>query len=118
MASFKESGAVEYSSDVLIALQYGGMDWKEGETDKDRNKRIRDLMKEVIEHGKAGKPQSIQVKVLKNRNGSKGDTFIDFYPMFNYFTEQGKSGVGLTPAADSDNWTTISGTEQEELPFN
>lgn len=118
MASFKESGAVEYSSDVLIALQYGGMDWKEGETDKDRNKRIRDLMKEVIEHGKAGKPQSIQVKVLKNRNGSKGDTFIDFYPMFNYFTEQGKSGVGLNPAADSDNWTTISGTEQEELPFN
>ena len=26
-------------------------------------------------------------KILKNRNGSKGDTVIEFYPMFNYFTE-------------------------------
>ena len=86
MASFKESGAIEYSSDVLIGLQYEGMDYQEGEADKARDKRIRKLMKQAVEDGKAGKPQKIQVKVLKHRNGSKGDAYLDFYPMFNYFT--------------------------------
>ena len=86
MASFKESGAIEYSSDVLIGLQYEGMDYQEGEADKARDKRIRELMKQAVEDGKAGKPQKIQVKVLKHRNGSKGDAYLDFYPMFNYFT--------------------------------
>nr|CRY94007.1 hypothetical protein [uncultured prokaryote] len=85
MASFKESGAIEYSSDCLIGLQYEGMDYQEGEADKAREKRIRELMKQAIEDGKAGKPQRIQVKVLKHRNGSKGDAYLDFYPMFNYF---------------------------------
>ena len=86
MAAFKESGAIEYSSDVLIGLQYEGMDYQEGEADKAREKRIRELMKQAVEDGKAGKPQKIQVKVLKHRNGSKGDAYLDFYPMFNYFT--------------------------------
>lgn len=88
MASFKESGAIEYSSDCLIGLQYDGMDYQEGEADKAREKRIRELMKQAVEDGKAGKPQRIQVKVLKHRNGSKGDAYLDFYPMFNYFTTQ------------------------------
>ena len=34
------------------------------------------------------KAQRIQVKVLKNRNGSKGEVFLDFYPMFNYFSDK------------------------------
>ena len=77
---------IEYSSDVLIGLQYEGMDYQEGEADKAREKRIRELMKEAVDAGKAGKPQRIQVKILKHRNGSKGDAYLDFYPMFNYFT--------------------------------
>ena len=96
MASFKESGAIEYSSDVLIGLQYEGMDYQEGEADKAREKRIRELMKQAVEDGKNGKPQKIQVKVLKNRNGSKGDALLDFYPMFNYFT------ATKTPTADGN----------------
>jgi replicative DNA helicase len=87
MASFKESGAVEYSSDVLLALQYEGMDWKEGESEKDRNARVRTLMSDVTAKGKRGEAQKIQVKVLKNRNGSKGDCCLDFIPMFNCFME-------------------------------
>lgn len=88
LASFKESGAIEYSSDVLIGLQYEGMDYQEGEAETARNKRLRGLMKQVIEDGKAGRPQKIQVKILKNRNGSKGEALLDFYPMFNYFTDK------------------------------
>lgn len=98
LASFKESGAIEYSSDVLIGLQYEGMDYQEGEAEKARDKRIRELMKDNIEKGKSGNAQKIQVKILKNRNGSKGDALLDFYPMFNYFTQR-KAG------ADNGGWS-------------
>jgi replicative DNA helicase len=104
LASFKESGAIEYSSDVLIGLQYEGMDYQEDETDKAREKRIRELMKQTVEDGKHGKAQSIQVKILKNRNGSKGDTLLDFYPMFNYFTAK-KLTAGATSGGNSDSWS-------------
>jgi len=88
LASFKESGAIEYSSDVLIGLQYEGMDYKEGEADKAREKRIRELMKTAQAAAKDGKAQSLEIKILKNRNGSKGSSKIYYYPMFNYFTER------------------------------
>lgn len=113
MASFKESGAVEYSSDVLLALQYEGMDWQEGESETNRNKRVRGLMNSAIAKGKKGQAQSIQVKVLKNRNGSKGDTVIDFYPMFNYFVEKGKAGAALKGNEADDEWQTVSRTGTE-----
>jgi replicative DNA helicase len=117
MAAFKESGAVEYSSDVLIALQYEGMDYQPKEKDGDRQKRIRELLEQQIAIGKSGKAQSIQVKILKNRNGSKGDTVIDFYPMFNLFSEKGKSGIAqATGGEDAGDWTRIDGTE-EDIPF-
>lgn len=114
MASFKESGAIEFSADVLIGLQYEGMDWQEGENEKDRNKRIRELLNHVIALGKQGKAQSIQVKVLKNRNGSKGDAAIDFFPMFNYFTDKGKSGA--TAADIESSWQPLE--EDQDNPFN
>lgn len=95
--------AIEYSSDVLIGLQYSGMDYQEGEADKAREKRLRELMKSVIADGKSGKPQKIQVKILKNRNGSKGDTLLDFYPMFNYFTVS--SGEG----GNNGSWSKSEG---------
>ena len=88
LASFKESGAIEYSSDVLIGLQHEGMDYQEEEADGARRKRIRELIKTAEQQAGSGQAQSIQVKILKNRNGSKGDTLLDFYPMFNYFTDK------------------------------
>lgn len=101
LASFKESGAIEYSSDVLIGLQYAGMDYQEGEADKSREKRLRELMKSVIADGAKGRPQKIQVKILKNRNGSKGDTLLEFYPMFNYFT----APSGNTEGESNGSWS-------------
>ena len=87
LTSFKESGAIEYSSDVLIGLQFAGMDYEEGETEKNRDKRIRELRREQEAKGRAGEAQTIQLKVLKNRYGCKGDVLLSFYPMFNYFEE-------------------------------
>ena len=118
LASFKESGAIEYSSDVLIGLQYYGMDYQEGESDGARQKRIRELTKEALAAGKAGKPQQIQVKILKNRNGSKGDTVLDFYPMFNYFLDASEAPT-VSADGSSGGWTQASSSygEQIEVPF-
>lgn len=72
MTAFKESGAIEYGSDVLIGLQY------EGQGKSDFN----------LETARQQEPREIQLKILKNRNG-RTDRVIDFnyYPMFNYFKE-------------------------------
>ena len=104
LASYKESGAIEYSSDLLLGLQYEGMDYKEGETDKQRESRIRKLIEEAVEAGKKGEAQKIQIKILKNRNGSKGSTILDFYPMFNYFTQEAKR----EGANNDTDWVTIA----------
>ena len=98
LSSFKESGAIEYSSDVLIGLQYTGMDYEEGETDKNREKRIRELLKQAAADAKTGKAQHIHMKILKNRNGSKGEMLLEFYPMFNYFREDTATLAGQAPS--------------------
>lgn len=87
-ASFKESGAIEYGSDVLIGLQYEGMDYQDGEKQPDRLKRVRGIINEAIANGRNGKAQRIEVKILKQRNGAKGSTTLEYYPMFNYFTDE------------------------------
>ena len=88
MASFKESGAIEYSSDVLIGLQYEGWDYEEGEEEKLRAKRLRRLQKTLWQKAQNLSSQDIQLKILKNRNGIKGDLLFDFLPAFNYFRPQ------------------------------
>lgn len=74
MVSFKESGAIEYSSDVLIGLQLEGVGVKGFDVDE----------------AKAAIPRRIELKILKNRNGSTGGMVLyNYYPQFNYFEEQG-----------------------------
>lgn len=88
MSSFKESGAIEYSSDVLIGLQYAGMDYQEGEKQPDRDRRVRELYKKAIADGRSGKAQRIELKILKNRKGGRGQAIpFNYYPMFNLFAE-------------------------------
>ena len=99
MSSFKESGAVEYTSDVLIGLQYMGMDYVDGEGEKDRSKRVRKLQKAEEEKGRNGEPQNIQVKILKQRNFSKGEVILSFYPRYNYYTESRAAAVECVTAA-------------------
>ncbi|NCB36484.1 MAG: DNA primase, partial [Clostridia bacterium] len=72
MAAFKESGAIEYSSDVLMGLQYEGMDYQEGEADGKRLQRIRKLGKDNEQAARNGEGVEIQLQILKNRNGGKG----------------------------------------------
>lgn len=71
MAAFKESGAIEYGSDVLIGLQLKGA----GEKDFD------------INAAKAKDPREVEFLVIKNRNGriSGEGVGLNYYPAFNCF---------------------------------
>lgn len=87
-AAFKESGAIEYGSDCLIGLQYAGMDYQQGDGKESRVKRIRELINENDGKARRGEGVSIDIKVLKNRNGAKGYSDpIEYTPMFNMFKE-------------------------------
>jgi len=71
MEAFKESGAIEYSSDILIALQAKG-------ADKDIN----------ITEEKKKNPRDIELVILKNRNGAAGITLhYSYNTLFNHFSE-------------------------------
>ena len=85
MASFKESGAIEYSADVLLGLQYDGMDIQKGESRERRVTRVLDLLEAQKEIARRGEAQDIQIKILKNRNGSRGSVTMKYFPMFNAF---------------------------------
>lgn len=84
MAAFKESGAIEYGSDVLIGLQLYGLGW-EGSESKDKHKA---RIQKLIEKAEKDDRISIQVRVLKNRNGRRGDSGeLQFTKRFNSFFE-------------------------------
>jgi len=88
MASFKESGAIEYSSDVLIGLQIAGIERRSEEKDLDYKARIQRILEGVDNDKKAGRPISIEAKILKHRNGVPGRVNFRFYSRFNYFEEK------------------------------
>lgn len=85
LTSFKESGSIEYSSDVLIGLQYA-IDYAIKETEK-KKEELKNRIEKVRSDAKDGKPIEIQVKILKNRNGSIGNTNLEFYPKYNSFID-------------------------------
>lgn len=90
-SALKESGAIEYTADVVIGLQYKGIDEviNDDSTKSDREQRIK--IKKIIEENEElaykGESQNIQVKLLKNRNGAKGSRYLYFSPKYNYFYE-------------------------------
>lgn len=97
MSAFKESGAIEYGSDVLLALQPQGM--KPGSTATDQKHNIK-LVKEC----KASENRNVEAVILKNRNGKTGGKvgFV-YHSLFNCFEQD----YGFTPVDDYD----------DDLPF-
>lgn len=80
--AFKESGAIEYGSDVLLALQVP--DLETGETPKDIKSN-----KEIIDREGQKEEKTIELKVIKNRSGRKGQRIkLKYNAKFNYFTDQ------------------------------
>ena len=72
MAAFKESGAIEYSSDVLLGLQLAGA----GDKDFD------------VDMAKSQEPRQIELKILKNRRGKTGGSIkFEYYASRQFFRE-------------------------------
>lgn len=72
MEALKESGAIEYSSDVVIGLQLKGA----GDSSFDVNK------------AKSQTPREIEAVILKNRSGKTGQTIpFNYDPRFNLFRD-------------------------------
>ena len=72
MQAFKESGAIEYGSDVLIGLQLKGA----GDNDFD------------VDFAKQQDPRKVEARILKNRNGQTGGSIdFNYTPKFNLFFE-------------------------------
>lgn len=72
MQAFKESGAIEYSSDILLGLQLRGT----GTSDFDVNE------------AKRKNPREVELHFLKNRNGVMSKPILfNYYPTFNFYKE-------------------------------
>jgi replicative DNA helicase len=75
LSSFKESGGIEYSGDLLLGLQYAGAEGKkQAELEKLANKE----------------PRKMELKILKQRLGNIGTRItLDYMQKYNFFTETG-----------------------------
>ena len=70
MESFKESGSIEYTSDILMGLEYLNNGANEREYEAKRN------------------PRKITLSVIKNRYGALGKINFDFYTTYHTFIEK------------------------------
>lgn len=123
MSSFRESSGIEYSSDVLFGLQYQGMDYQEGfftqnnqhgkgkESQEDHNTRVSKLFEDMQILAAEGKAQPIELKILKNRNGSKATLPFKFTPKFNYYEEE-------QPESFASSNPTQRGTKKRSASVN
>ena len=79
MAAFKESGAIEYGSDVLLALQPQGMLPGYNKTDQKKNA-------DLVNSCKRSDVRTIEAVILKNRNGKTGGKVgFNYHSLFNHF---------------------------------
>ena len=78
--SFKESGSIEYSADIVLGLQLNVVNQLEGnENDK----------RKAINTAKSGDVREVELVCLKNRNGiSNFSCLFNYYPKVNHFVEQ------------------------------
>ena len=82
--SFKESGGIEYTADVVLGLQLACLDENPLFS---QEKKIMEK-REVIKKAKADNPRMIKLVCLKNRYGRPDWTITyKYYPQYDYFVE-------------------------------
>ena len=84
----KESGAIEYTADCVLGIQF----WGQGKSHKGqvdgKEKTIDHATAEWIENEMSREPRHLQVKVLKNRYAKANQAIpLDYYAMFNLLYE-------------------------------
>ena len=79
--SFKESGDIEYTTDVVWGLQLDVMN----DDIFTQREKITEKRKKVSE-AKSADPRKLELVVLKNRYGATGKSFyFDYYPNYDYY---------------------------------
>ena len=83
--SYKESGSIEYSSDVLISLQPAGFN----ELIFDSKYKQKDNAKKMIKESMQSEERELELNVIKNRNGRiQNGIELLFLPSHGLFLEQ------------------------------
>lgn len=87
--SFKESGGIEYTADVVLGLQLEVLTRADFPTKNITEQR------ELVREEKAATPRRLRLSCLKNRNGASGWLQdFDYYPAVDTFEErQGLAGL-------------------------
>jgi replicative DNA helicase len=96
MSAFKESGSLEYSADVLLALQPEGMsDGKADDGTYMNAEKTKTHNIQKVKECKESTERDIELVILKNRNGATNKTLnFKYYAMFNCFKETKKDYAG------------------------
>lgn len=111
--SFKESGGIEYTADVVWGLQLQVLS-----TDEifDKQGSINEK-REVIKKAKAANPRKVELVCLKNRFGISSYTCaFDYYPQFDLFIPD-MTGVKTDENADPDGFMQLPAGMEDDCPF-
>lgn len=115
--SFKESGGIEYTADVIWGLQLQCIHEKLFSSQNkinEKRQRIKEAKREI--------PRKIELVCLKNRFGISSYTCqFDYYPNFDWFKAD-LSNLNLKDIsdnnADTDGWMRIPEGLENELPWD
>lgn len=125
LESFKESGAIEYTSDIILGLNYNLTEKELDELKEIRKslvnlpedeklKKINDFYKDI----RARIPRNIRLDILKNRQGEYNKSIdLLFYPQFNYFKEELASLDTHKALLEHSLEHALDNEEYIELPF-
>ncbi len=122
--SFKESGGIEYTADVVWALQLQCINNEEifskANQINEKRKRYKEAKKKI--------PRKVELICLKNRFGiSSYSCLFDYYPNADWFkpdpaeTGAGSTGTSSTNAGKNtvmDGFKPISKEDEDELPWS
>ena len=87
--SFKESGNIEFTADVIWALQPNIVNKFNSGTDVNK-------VRKLLEFAKKNQPREIQLKCLKNRSGNNYDCYFQYYSAHDFFKPCNESELKLT----------------------
>ncbi len=104
LSSAKESGALEYSADFFIGLQFKGAGEK-GFDEVEAKKISNDI----------STPRSVELVILKNRNGRTGEKIeYEMYSAFNFFREVSEDWKPSFTAEDTKNFEIKEFEDEDE----
>ena len=105
--AFKESGGIEYTADVVWALQLDISNKLAGEKQEVIRKKINDAKKQ--------QPRYINLKCLKNRKGNIYDCFFLYFSAHDFFQPCNEFDfISNTPSESVDNSSNANSDEEDE----